>query len=88
MRVLRNLRGRYADRVWKKYGFIDAFNPLIGWYDGDVLGIDLGIIMLMAENQRTSFVWEQFMKNEDAKRGMARAGFHPENSRPTRPASA
>src|SRR5215472_5830764 len=88
MCVLRNLRGRYRDRVWKKYGFIDSFNPLIGWYDGDVLGIDLGIIMLMAENQRTSFVWEQFMKNEDAKRGMARAGFHPENSRPTRPASA
>lgn len=79
IRVLRNLRGPYRERVWKKYSFIDAFNPLTGWYDADVLGIDLGITMLMAENHRTGFVWEQFMKDEDVKRGMARAGFHPEN---------
>jgi hypothetical protein len=32
----------------------------------------------MAENARAGFVWEQFMKNEAAKKGMARAGFHPE----------
>jgi len=30
----------------------------------------------MAENARTGFVWEQFMKNDAAKNGMARAGFH------------
>jgi len=82
IRVLRNLRGRYRDRVWTKYGFLDAFNPLTGWYDTDVLGIDLGITMLMAENHRTGFVWEQFMKNEDAQRGMIRAGFHAESSLP------
>lgn len=80
MRVLRNLRGRYGDKVWRKYGFIDAFNPLTGWYDADVLGIDLGITMLMAENHRTGFVWEQFMKNEEAKRGMERAGFRSTDS--------
>jgi hypothetical protein len=87
IRVLRNLRGRYRERVWTKYSFVDAFNPLTNWYDGDVLGIDLGITMLMAENYRTGFVWEQFMKNEDAKRGMARAGFRPEFSKPS-PASS
>ena len=82
IRVLRNLRGRYAQKVWTKYGFVDAFNPLTGWYDADVLGIDLGIAMLMAENHRTGFVWEQFMKNEEAKRAMARVGFHAANSEP------
>ncbi len=75
IKVLRNLRGSYGERVWTKYGFRDAFNPLSGWYDTDVLGIDLGITMLMAENYRTGFVWEQFMKNEEVKRGMERAGF-------------
>jgi hypothetical protein len=75
MRVLRNLRGPYKDRVWRKYGFIDAFNPLTGWYDADVLGIDLGITMLMAENHRTGFVWEQFMKNAEAQSAMQRVGF-------------
>jgi hypothetical protein len=29
----------------------------------------------MAENARTSFVWDTFMKNPEARHGMARAGF-------------
>jgi hypothetical protein len=31
--------------------------------------------MLMAENLRSSFVWNTFMKNPEAQRGMDRAGF-------------
>lgn len=75
VKVLRTLRGPYAKRVWTKYGFLDALNPLTGWYDADVLGIDQGITMVMAENHRTGFVWETFMKDADVKRGMERAGF-------------
>ena len=78
VRVLRTLRGPYAKRAWSKYGFLDAFNPLTNWYDTDVLGIDQGITLLMAENHRTGFVWEQFMKDEAVKRGMDRAGFRAE----------
>jgi hypothetical protein len=81
IRVSRNLRGGYRDKVWTKYGFVDAFNPLTGWYGADVLGIDLGITMLMAENHRTGFVWEQFMKNPEARRGMELAGFHPADAK-------
>jgi hypothetical protein len=73
--VLRNIREKYEKRAWRRYGFVDAFNPLTNWYSPDVLGIDVGIGMLMAENARTGFVWEQFMKNDIAKNGMARAGF-------------
>ena len=80
IRVLRNLRGPYREKVWTKYSFRDAFNPLTNWYGTDVLGIDLGITMLMAENHRSGFVWEQFMKDENVKRGMARAGFRAEDS--------
>ncbi len=78
IRVLRHIRGTYGDRAWGKYSFVDAFNPLSGWYDKDVLGIDLGITMVMAENHRTGFVWETFMKAPEAKIGMERAGFKPE----------
>jgi hypothetical protein len=77
-RVLKTIREKYGERAWRKYGFVDAFNPLKNWYNPDVLGIDAGITLLMAENARTGFVWEQFMKNEEVKRGMARAGFHSE----------
>ena len=76
IRVLRNIREKYEKRAWRRYGFVDAFNPLTNWYSQDVIGIDVGISMLMAENARTGFVWEQFMKNDVAKNGMARAGFH------------
>jgi hypothetical protein len=74
MRVLHNIRTRYP-AAWSKYGFVNAFNPLTNWYDTDVIGIDTGITMLMAENLRTSFVWNTFMKNEEARRGMEKAGF-------------
>jgi len=75
IRVLRTIRNRYP-AAWNKYGFVNAFNPLKNWYDTDVIGIDTGIILLMAENLRTRFVWDTFMKTPEAKRGMERAGFH------------
>jgi hypothetical protein len=74
MRVLRTIHDHYPS-AWSRYGFIDAFNPLTDWYDTDVIGIDTGITMLMAENVRTGFVWETFMKNPEVQRGMAKAGF-------------
>jgi hypothetical protein len=74
MRVLNNIKDHYG-RAWSKYGFVNAFNPLTNWYDTDVVGIDTGITMLMAENARTGFVWNTFMKNPEAQRGMDRAGF-------------
>ena len=75
MRVLRTIRTRYP-RAWTNYGFVNGFNPLKNWYDDDVIGIDTGITMLMAENARSGFVWNTFMKSAEAKRGMERAGFH------------
>ena len=77
MRVLRNIRDHYG-KAWTRYGFVNAFNPLKSWYDPDVVGIDSGITMLMAENARSGFVWETFMKNPEAQRGMERAGFKKE----------
>jgi hypothetical protein len=80
MRVLRTMRKRFGEHAWKRYGFVDAFNPLTGWFDQDVIGIDLGITVLMAENARSNFVWNTFMKNPEARRGMERAGFHSKHS--------
>jgi len=76
MRVLRNIRTKFG-RAWARYSFVDAFNPLTNWYDADVLGIDLGITMVMAENHRTGLVWQTFMKNPEALTAMKSAGFKP-----------
>jgi hypothetical protein len=86
MRVLRTIRNRYGS-AWSRYGFVNAFNPLKNWYDSDVIGIDTGITMLMAENARTAFVWDTFMKNPEAQRGMERAGFKPYASPQAQPAA-
>jgi hypothetical protein len=75
MRVLRTINRLYSVGTRSRYGFVDAFNPLTNWYDSDVIGIDTGITMVMAENARTGFVWDTFMKNAEAQRGMDRAGF-------------
>ena len=45
------------------------------WFDSDVIGIDTGITLLMAENLRTGFVWNTFMKNAAVQRALERAGF-------------
>jgi hypothetical protein len=75
LRVLRTIRTQYGG-AWSQYGYVNAFNPLTKWYDTDVIGIDTGITLLMAENVRSEFVWKNFMKAPEAQRGMQRAGFH------------
>ena len=74
IKVLRTIRTKYP-KAWSRYGFIDAFNPTKNWYNTDVIGIDLGITLLMAENHRTSFVWNNFMQNGEMKNAMRLAGF-------------
>jgi hypothetical protein len=73
--VLKTMLERYGARVWGRYGFTDAFHPGQSWFGPDVIGIDLGITLLMAENARSGAVWEAIMSTADAKRGMAAAGF-------------
>jgi hypothetical protein len=77
LQVLKTIKERYGERAWTQYGFVDAFNPLTRWFDTNVIGIDTGITLLMAENLRTGFIWDTFMKNAEAQRGMERAGFKP-----------
>jgi hypothetical protein len=74
--VLRWIRGHFP-QAWQLYGYVDAFNPLTGWYDTDVIGIDVGISVLMAENERTQLVWNTFMKDPAVQSGMNLAGFQP-----------
>jgi len=75
--TLRAFYSRFRPRIWTAYGFRDAFNIGVGWYDTDVLGIDQGPIVIMIETYRTQRVWGLFMKNPEVQRGLQRAGFVP-----------
>ncbi len=76
LRVLRSLKEQYGAKAWGRYGFCDAFHPSADWYDPDVLGIDLGIGVLMAENLRSGFVWETFARNPEVAVAFDKARFH------------
>jgi hypothetical protein len=76
--VLLSMREKMGDRVWTRYGFVDAFNSKTNWFASDILGIDQGISVLMAENLRTGFVWQYFMKNREIVHAMNEVQFHPD----------
>ena len=69
--ALTTMKQRFGDRIWNRYGFCDAFHPLNGWTAPDVLGIDLGITLLSAENARSGSVWQWFMQNEPIRRALS-----------------
>ncbi len=75
LRVQRALQRDFGEKAWGRYGFCDAFHPAANWYDPDVLGIDLGIALLMAENLRSGFVWKTFARNPEVGIAMSKAGF-------------
>ncbi len=81
IRALMAMKEKYGDRVWRSYGFVDAFNPTYptgdgqGWFDPDDLGIDQGPILLMLENHRSGLIWNIMKKNPYIVTGLKRAGF-------------
>jgi hypothetical protein len=70
--ALRAMRERFAPILYGRYGFSDSFQPLSRWVNPDVLGIDLGITLLSAENLRTGAVWNWFGGQPDVRRAMNR----------------
>ena len=72
--ALRAMHEKFGKKIYGKYGFVDAFNPNTGWVDPDAIGINVGIILLSAENMRTGHVWRWFMENREIPRAMGLVG--------------
>ena len=85
--ALRAMRERFGEKIYGRYGFADAFNPNNGWVDTDVIGINVGVMLLSAENLRTGDVWRWFMRNREIPRAMSLIGLDLYGSRrqPARP---
>ncbi|MBM2845805.1 MAG: hypothetical protein HW407_1117, partial [Bacteroidetes bacterium] len=78
IKVARTMWEYYRPQIWlEPYGFLDAFNLNVNWWDPWIIGIDQGPIIIMIENYRTGSVWNRFMQNPDVQRGLQRAGFTP-----------
>jgi hypothetical protein len=64
-----------GDMIWKEYGFTDAFNPTVGWYDNQFLAIDQGPVIVMIENYRTELIWNLLMSCSEVQEGLTKLGF-------------
>lgn len=64
-----------GDKIWKEYGFVDAFSLHNRWYASSYLAIDQGPIIGMIENYRTGLLWNLFTSNPEVKAGMLALGF-------------
>ncbi len=71
--ALKEMKERFGDKIYGRYGFTDAFNPHNNWVNPDVIGIDLGITLLSAENLRSGKNWFWFMQNDEIRLAMKRA---------------
>lgn len=64
--------------AWGRYGFPNGYNPgHDDWVGPDVIGIDLGMMLLAVENARTGLPMRLSASAPEVKRGMMRAGLRP-----------
>lgn len=83
--ALRAMLMQFGKKVYGPYGFADAFNPTTGWVSRYVIGIDVGITLLSAENLRTRYVWHWFMDNPEVERALYFVGLIPASPPPAQP---
>jgi hypothetical protein len=64
-----------GDKLWKEYGFVDAFSLKDTWFANSFLAIDQGPIIVMIENYRSGLLWNLFTSCPEVKNGMRALGF-------------
>ncbi|MBK7632319.1 MAG: Tat pathway signal protein [Ignavibacteriales bacterium] len=73
--TIKSFNEKYSEGLWKKYGYVDSFNPTLNWYNKEYIGIDQGPMLLMIENFRTGLVWNYVMKDPIIQKGLTKLGF-------------
>lgn len=75
MKTLKFFYYTLGDKIWKEYGFVDAFSLKEPWFANSFLAIDQGPIIIMIENHRSGLLWDLFMSAPEVKVGMRSLGF-------------
>ncbi len=75
MQALKFFYYKLGDRIFKDYGFVDAFSLHNAWFADSFLAIDQGPIIIMIENYRSKLLWNLFMSCPEVKTGMTNLGF-------------
>ncbi len=64
-----------GDKLFKEYGFIDAFSLHNAWFADSFLAIDQAPIIVMIENHRTALCWNLFSAAPEVKSALVKLGF-------------
>ena len=75
MKALKFFYYTLGDKIFKEYGFVDAFALKDLWYANSFLAIDQGPIIVMLENYRTALLWNLFTSCPEVKAGMKKLSF-------------
>jgi hypothetical protein len=75
MQALRHFYYILGDKIWKEYGFVDAFSLEKYWFANSFLAIDQGPIIVMIENHRSKLIWNLLSGDPMVKDGMRKLGF-------------
>jgi len=75
MRTLRHFLTAHGERIWGRYGFVDAFCEQQNWVAETYIAIDQGPIVIMIENHRTGLLWKLFMSVPEVLTGLRRLEF-------------
>jgi hypothetical protein len=75
MKALRFFYAVLGDKIWKEYGFTDAFRLSDLWFANSFLAIDQGPQIIMIENHRSGLLWQLFTSCPEVKAGMKKLGF-------------
>jgi hypothetical protein len=79
LRALKFFYYKLGDKIWKEYGFVDAFNLNEPWFADSFLAIDQGPQIVMIENYRSGLLWNVFMTCPEVQEGMTALGFTSPN---------
>jgi len=79
MQALKFFYYKLGDKIWKEYGFVDAFSLQDKWFANSFLAIDQGPIIVMIENHRSGLLWDLFMSVPEVKSGLKKLEFTSPN---------
>ena len=75
MAALRHFYEDLGERIWGRYGFVDAFSEQHDWYADTFVAINQGPTVVMLENYRSGLMWQLFMRIPEIQAALQGLGF-------------
>ena len=75
MQAIRYFYYKLGNKIWRQYGFVDAFSLSELWFADSYLAIDQGPEICMIENYRSGMLWNLFMSAPEVQSGLTKLGF-------------